>query len=73
MSLAKIGNTTKFIEFNQNRITNNLESMTKLQDELESTDLEAEATNKTLLESIYSANLQMSTSVIPMSIFNFMN
>ncbi|MCM1298577.1 MAG: hypothetical protein NC203_08675 [Firmicutes bacterium] len=73
LSLAKIGNTTKFIEFNQNRITNNLESMTKLQDELESTDLEGESTNKTLLESIYSANLQMSTSAIPMSIFNFMS
>lgn len=73
LSLAKIGNTTKFIEFNQNRITNNLESMTKLQDELESTDLEAEATQKTLLESIYSANLQMSSSTIPMSIFNFMS
>lgn len=73
MSLAKIGNTTKFIEFNQTRITNNLESMTKLQDELESTDLASESTQKTLLESIYSANLQMSTSVIPMSIFNFMS
>lgn len=73
LSLAKIGNTTKFIEFNQNRITNNLESMDDLQNDLEATDLASESTQKTLLESIYSANLQMTSSVLPMSIFNFMS
>lgn len=73
LSLAKIGNTTKFIEFNQTRITNNIESMDKLQNELEATDLASESTQKTLLESIYSANLQMTSSVLPISIFNFMS
>ncbi len=73
LSLAKIGNTTKFIEFNQNRITNNLESMTKLQDELESTDLPSESTQRDMLKAIYSASLQLGASALPMSIFNFMS
>lgn len=71
MTLAEIGNTTKFIEFNQERITNNLETLTQRQNDLESTDFPSETTTWKMLGSIYSATLQMSGSVIPQSIFDF--
>ena len=73
MSIADIGNTESFIEFNQERITNNLYSLTDRQNDLESTDLASEATTKTLLEAVYNATLQMSATIIPTSIFNFIN
>ena len=74
LSLAKIGTQTKFIEFNQTRITNNLENMGQRQNDLEAlvdTSLAAEITNRDMLDSLYTATLQMSASVIPQSIFNF--
>lgn len=72
LSLAKIGNTEEFIEFNQERLTNNVYSLTERQNDLESTDLASESTNWKVLESIYDATLQMSSSVIPQSIFEFL-
>ncbi|MBD5082181.1 MAG: hypothetical protein HDT44_10530 [Ruminococcaceae bacterium] len=74
LALAKIGTQTKFIEFNQTRITNNLENMGQRQNDLEAlvdTSLAAEITNRDMLDSLYTATLQMSASVIPQSIFNF--
>lgn len=71
LTLADIGNATNFIEFNQERITNNLETLTGRQNDLESTDFPSETTTWKMLGSIYSATLQMSTSVIPQSIFDF--
>lgn len=71
LALADFGHTSQFIEFNQNRITNNLYSLTERQDTLESTDLKAESTMRTLLDSIFSASLQMASSAVPQSIFDF--
>ncbi|MDE6725767.1 MAG: hypothetical protein K2J79_09200, partial [Ruminiclostridium sp.] len=74
LALANIGTQTKFIEFNQTRITNNLENMGQRQNDLEAlvdTSLADEITNRDMLDSIYTATLQMSASVIPQSIFNF--
>ena len=74
LALAKIGTQTKFIEFNQTRITNNLENMGQRQNDLEAlvdTSLAAEITNRDMLDSLYTATLQMSASIIPQSIFNF--
>lgn len=73
LTLAKIGNTERFIEFNQERITNNLENLTGRQNDLESTDFPSETTTWKMLGSIYSATLQMSGSVIPQSIFQFIS
>lgn len=73
LTLADIGNTTRFIEFNQERITNNLETLTGRQNDLESTDFPSETTTWKMLGSIYSATLQMSGSVIPQSIFQFIS
>lgn len=71
LALADFGHTTQFIEFNQNRITNNLYSLTERQNDLESTDLAAESTTRTLLDAIFSASLQMTSSAVPQSIFDF--
>ena len=71
LALADFGHTSQFIEFNQNRITNNLYSLTERQNDLESTDLAAESTTRTLLDAIYSANLQMTSQAVPQSIFDF--
>lgn len=71
LTLAKIGNQTKFIEFNQTRITNNLQNLTDRQNDLESTDLPSEITNRDMLDSIYTATLQMGATIIPQSIFDF--
>lgn len=71
LALADFGRTSQFIEFNQTRITNNLYSLTERQNDLESTDLAAEATTRDLLDAIYSASLQMTSSAVPQSIFDF--
>lgn len=71
LTLAEIGNATKFIEFNQNRITNNMETLMGRQNDLESTDIPTESTTWKMLDMIYSATLQMSAAVIPQSIFQF--
>lgn len=73
LTLSDIGNTERFIEFNQERITNNLENLTGRQNDLESTDFPSETTTWKMLGSIYSATLQMSGSVIPQSIFQFIS
>ena len=71
LALADFGHNTQFIEFNQTRITNNLYSLTERQNDLESTDLAAEASTRDLLDAIYSASLQMATQAVPQSIFDF--
>lgn len=72
LTLAEIGTQTQFIEFNQTRLTNNLENLDDRQNDLEATDLYSEITNRDLLDALYSATLQMSSSVIPQSIFDYM-
>ena len=71
LALADFGHNTQFIEFNQTRITNNLESLTERQDDLEATKLEEETTTRALLDAIFSASLQMTSAAIPQSIFDF--
>lgn len=72
LSIADIGNQEKFIEFNQERITNNLYSLKSKQNDLEGTDLASEITNWKVLTSIYDASLQMGTSTLPKTIFDFL-
>lgn len=72
LSIADIGNQEKFIEFNQERITNNLYTLKSKQNDLEGTDLASEITNWKVLTSIYDASLQMGTSTLPKTIFDFL-
>lgn len=72
LSIARIGNAEEFIEFNTNRISNNLLVLKEQQNDLEGTDIGFETANWKVLSSIYNATLQMSTAVVPRSIFDFM-
>jgi flagellin-like hook-associated protein FlgL len=72
MSIARIGSETAFIEFNQERLANNMLSLKEQQNLLEHPDMGEEITKQKVLEMIYNATLQMSAQTIPMSIFNFM-
>ena len=73
LALADFGHNTQFIEFNQSRITNNLYSLTERQKDLEATELESESTSWKLLDSIFSASLQMTSQAVPQSIFDFIS
>lgn len=71
-AIASIGSEQSFIEFNQERLTNNMFTLQQRENDLEFVDLGEETTRWKMLEMIYNATLQMSVSVTPMSIFNFM-
>lgn len=73
LTLAKIGTQTKFIEFNQTRLTNNLTTLQERENDLYGTDFATESTNLKNYDAIYSATLQMSAMVVPQSIFDFMS
>lgn len=70
-ALSNIGTKTQFIEFNDTRLTNNMYTLKEKQNELEFTDLPTEITKWKTLESVYNASLQMGTTVIPMSVFDY--
>lgn len=72
LTLANIGTQTKFIEFNQTRLTNNLTTLQERENDLYGTDFAAESTNLKNFDAIYSATLQMSAMIVPQSIFDFM-
>ena len=59
--------------YNTNRLTNNMETLLEQQNNLEGTDMGAETTNWKTLEAIYNVSLQFASSVIPMSIFQFIS
>ena len=72
LTLANIGTQTKFIEFNQTRLTNNMTTLKERENDLYGTDMATESTNWKNFDAIYSATLQMSAAVVPQSIFDFM-
>ncbi|MCL2019057.1 MAG: hypothetical protein FWG70_04785 [Oscillospiraceae bacterium] len=72
LTLAKIGNTHEFIEFNLDRTTNNMMSLLEQQRDLEASKPEEQITLIKVLESIFGAQLQMGAQLLPMSIFNFL-
>jgi flagellin-like hook-associated protein FlgL len=71
LTLARMGNTTEFIEFNLSRTTNNKMSLIEQQSDLEDAKPEEMITKIKVFEAMFGAQLQMGASVIPMSIFNF--
>lgn len=72
LTLANIGTQSKFIEFNQTRLTNNMTTLKERENDLYGTDFAAESTNLKNYDAIYSATLQMSAMIVPQSIFDFM-
>lgn len=73
VEIADLGNSEEFIEFNKSRFDTRELNLKERQDTLESTDLEYEITLCKTYEALYNACLQMSSSVVPNSIFNYIN
>lgn len=73
VEIADLGNAEEFIEFNTGRLETRELNLKERQKTLEATDLESEITLMKTYEAIYNACLQMSSSVIPNSIFNYIS
>lgn len=70
--IANIGCNEDFCDFNLERLTTREENLAERQNELEITDPEYQITLWKTYEAYYNACLQMSASVVPNSIFNYM-
>lgn len=73
VEIADLGNSEEYIEFNNNRFDTRALNLKDRQKTLEATDLESEITLMKTYEAIYNACLQMSSSIIPNSIFNYIS
>lgn len=71
VEIADLGNAEEYIEFNTNRYDTRALNLKDRQKTLEATDLESEITLMKTYEAIYNACLQMSSSIVPNSIFNY--
>ena len=73
IAIADLGTNSKFIEFSQDRLEDVLINLKSKQNDIESTDLPSEITRWKVLESVYNASLQMGSSVLSQTIFNYIN
>lgn len=71
VEIADLGNAEEYIEFNTNRFDTRELNLKDRQKSLEATDLKKEITLLKTYEALYNACLQMSSSVVPNSIFNY--
>lgn len=72
VQIADLGCNEDFIDFNIEKLTTRDLNLSERQNDLEVTDAEKEITLWKTYEALYNACLQMSSSVIPNSIFNYM-
>lgn len=72
VEIADLGCNEEFIDFNLTRITTREENLAERQNELEFIDPEKAITLWKTYEALYNACLQMSSTVVPNSIFNYM-
>ena len=73
VEIADLGNAEEYIEFNTSRFDTRELNLKDRQKTLEATDLASEITLMKTYEAIYNAALQMSSSIIPNSIFNYIS
>lgn len=73
VQIADLGSNEDFIDFNIEKLTTRELNLSERQNDLEVTDAEEEITLWKTYEALYNACLQMSSSVIPNSIFNYIN
>lgn len=71
IEIANMGNNEEFISFNMTRFETRELNLKERQDKLEATDLESEITLLKTYEALYNACLQMSSTVVPNTIFNY--
>lgn len=72
VQIADLGSNEDFIDFNIEKLTTRDLNLSERQNDLEITNAEEEITLWKTYEALYNACLQMSSSVIPNSIFNYM-
>lgn len=72
VQIADLGSNEDFIDFNIEKLTTRELNLSERQNDLEVTEAEKEITLWKTYEALYNACLQMSSSVIPNSIFNYM-
>ncbi|MBQ9383877.1 MAG: hypothetical protein IJT87_06535 [Ruminiclostridium sp.] len=73
IAITDLGTHSKFIEFNEDRLSEIEIKLNERQNDIESTDLPTEITKWKVLESVYNASLQMGSSVLSQSIFNYIS
>ncbi|MGN1423063.1 MAG: flagellin [Oscillospiraceae bacterium] len=73
VEIADMGSNEEFIEFSINRLETRELNLSERQKTLEATNLEEEITLMKTYEALYNACLQMSSSVVPNSIFNYIS
>lgn len=73
VEIADLGCNEEFISFNLDRITTREENLAERQNDLEVVDAKKEITLWKTYEALYNACLQMSSSVVPNSIFNYIS
>ena len=71
VQIADLGCNEDFIDFNLEKLTTRDLNLMERQNDLEVTDAEKEITLWKTYEALYNACLQMSSSVVPNSIFNY--
>lgn len=71
VEIADMGCNEEYIDFNISRIDTRSLNLKERQKELEATELEKEITLMKTYEALYNATLQMSSTVVPNSIFNY--
>ena len=71
VQIADLGCNEDFIDFNIEKLTTRELNLSERQNELEVTEAEKEITLWKTYEALYNACLQMSSSVVPNSIFNY--
>lgn len=71
IQIADLGANEEFIDFNTEKLITRELNLSERQNDLEVTDAEKEITLWKTYEALYNACLQMSSSVIPNSIFNY--
>ena len=71
VEIADMGCNEEYIDFNISRIDTRSLNLKERQKELEATELEKEITLMKTYEALYNATLQMSSTIVPNSIFNY--
>lgn len=73
VEIADMGSNEEFIAFNTERLNTRNLNLSERQKTLEATNLEKEITLMKTYEALYNACLQMSSTVVPNSIFNYIS
>lgn len=72
VAIADIGNNESFIDDVNNRLVDDKVSLQELQNDIESVDLSEEIMNNTQYEMAWTVTLQLGSSILPKTLFDFL-